>query len=215
MKYIKNDINPFSKFVRWFVIGVLKIHCKVFYRLKAYGLENIPLEGSTIFCGNHNTLMDAIFIKITCPRDMRFMAKEELSHSKFLNYLGSIYNVIFVKRDSKDLSAIKESLSTLKSGESLGIFPEGTRNGLEKNDGKIKNGASYLALKTKSDIVPIGIINNGFFRKSYIIYGKKLDLSKYTESKKVDEQMEEEVSELLKQEIIKLSNPEEIKLLNK
>ncbi len=212
-KYIKQDLNWFDKFFRALTMEVLNIHCKLFYRLKAYGIENVPLEGNVIFCGNHKTLMDAIFIKTTCTRDMRFMSKAELKKSKFLSYLGKIMNVIFVNRDSKDLTAIKESLSTLKQGNCLGIFPEGTRNGLEKNDGKIKNGASYLALKTKSQIIPIGIINNGIFRKSYIIYGKPLDLSKYLDGRKIGEEEEEEVSEMLKQEIIRLSNPAEVKLL--
>ena len=213
MKYIKEDLNPFDKFFRGFVIGVLKIHCKLWYHLKVYGKENIPMDGSTIFCGNHKTLMDAVFIKLSCPRDMRFMAKSDLKKSKFLSYLGKIMNVIFVNRDSKDLTAIKESLGTLKEGNCLGIFPEGTRNGLEKNDGQIKNGASYLALKTKSNIVPIGIINNGFMRRSYIVYGKPLNLAKYNDVKKIGEVEEQEVSDMLKEEIIKLSSPIEIKLL--
>ena len=213
MKYIKEDLNPFDKFFRGFVIGVLKIHCKLWYHLKVYGKENIPMDGSTIFCGNHKTLMDAVFIKLSCPRDMRFMAKSDLKKSKFLSYLGKIMNVIFVNRDSKDLTAIKESLGTLKEGNCLGIFPEGTRNGLEKNDGQIKNGASYLALKTKSNIVPIGIINNGFMRRSYIVYGKPLNLAKYNDVKKIGEVEEQEVSDMLKEEIIKLSSPIGIKLL--
>ncbi|MCR5186665.1 MAG: 1-acyl-sn-glycerol-3-phosphate acyltransferase [Clostridia bacterium] len=213
-EYIKKDLNPFDKFFREFVMRVLQVHCKLFYHLKVYGAENVPLEGSTIFCGNHNTLMDAVFIKLATPRDMRFMAKSELSKNGFLRYLGRIMNVIFVNRDSKDLTAIKESLGTLKAGDCLGIFPEGTRHGLEKNDGQLKNGASYLALKTKSNIVPIGVINNGFFRRSYVVFGKPLDLSKYDEVKKIGDVEEQEVSDMLKNEIIRLSSPDEIKLLS-
>jgi 1-acyl-sn-glycerol-3-phosphate acyltransferase len=212
MKYIKEDLNWFDKFFRGLTMGVLGIHCKLFYRLKVYGLENIPMEGNTIFCGNHKTLMDAIFIKVSCPRDMRFMSKAELAKNPFFKYLGRIMNVIFVNRDSKDITALKESLSTLKAGNSVGIFPEGTRNGLEKNDGEIKKGASYLALKTKSQIVPIGIINNGIFRRAYIVYGKPLDLSKYQDIK-IGDKEENEVSDMLKEEIIRLSSPAEIKLL--
>ncbi len=206
-------MNLFDRFMKRLVGGVIKFTCKVIYGLKVYGLENIPKEGNLIFCGNHRTWIDAFFIYFTAPRDMRFMAKEELSHSKFMAYLGKIFNVIFVKRDSKDLTAIKASLKTLKAGDCLGIFPEGTRNGLEKNDGQIKNGASYLALKTKSNIVPIGIINNGFMRRSYIVYGKPLNLAKYNDVKKIGEVEEQEVSDMLKEEIIKLSSPIEIKLL--
>lgn len=207
-------MNIFDKFMKGLVSGVLKFTCKVIYGLKVYGIENVPKEGNIIFCGNHRTWIDAFFIYFTAPRDMRFMAKEELAHNKFMAYLGRIFNVIFVKRDSKDLSAIKTSLKTLKSGDCLGIFPEGTRNGLEKNDGQIKNGAAYLALKTDSTIVPIGIIGGDKpFKKSYIFYGKPIEMSEFNFDGKVGEKEEQEVSDRLKGEIIKLST-QNVKMLH-
>ena len=207
-------MNIFDKFMKGLVSGVLKFTCKVIYGLKVYGIENVPKEGNIIFCGNHRTWIDAFFIYFTAPRDMRFMAKEELAHNKFMSYLGRIFNVIFVKRDSKDLSAIKTSLKTLKSGNCLGIFPEGTRNGLEKNDGQIKNGAAYLALKTDSTIVPIGIIGGDKpFKKSFIFYGKPIEMSEFNFDGKVGEKEEQEVSDRLKGEIIKLST-QNVKMLH-
>ena len=207
-------MNIFDKFMKGLVSGVLKFTCKVIYGLKVYGIENVPKEGNIIFCGNHRTWIDAFFIYFTAPRDMRFMAKEELAHNKFMSYLGRIFNVIFVKRDSKDLSAIKTSLKTLKSGDCLGIFPEGTRNGLEKNDGQIKNGAAYLALKTDSTIVPIGIIGGDKpFKKSYIFYGKPIEMAQFNFDGKVGEKEEQEVSDRLKGEIIKLST-QNVKMLH-
>ena len=207
-------MNIFDKFMKGLVSGVLKFTCKVIYGLKVYGIENVPKEGNIIFCGNHRTWIDAFFIYFTAPRDMRFMAKEELAHNKFMSYLGRIFNVIFVKRDSKDLSAIKTSLKTLKSGDWLGIFPEGTRNGLEKNDGQIKNGAAYLALKTDSTIVPIGIIGGDKpFKKSFIFYGKPIEMSEFNFEGKIGEKEEQEVSDRLKGEIIKLST-QNVKMLH-
>lgn len=207
-------MNIFDKFMKGLVSGVLKFTCKVIYGLKVYGIENVPKEGNIIFCGNHRTWIDAFFIYFTSPRDMRFMAKEELAHNKFMAYLGRIFNVIFVKRDSKDLGAIKTSLKTLKSGNCLGIFPEGTRNGLEKNDGQIKNGAAYLALKTDSTIIPIGIIGGDKpFKKSFIFYGKPIEMSEFNFDGKVGEKEEQEVSDRLKSEIIKLST-QNVKMLH-
>ena len=62
-------------------------------------------------------------------------------------------------------------------------------------------------------MVPIGIINNGIFRRSYIVYGNPLDLTKYQDGRKIGDQEEEEVSSMLKDEIIRLSSPAEVKLL--
>ena len=195
-----------KKIGRGIVKGAIYGYCKIVYRVRIIGKENIPQDGAILFCGNHRTYLDPPLIVATAKRHMRFMAKEELSKNKFLAFLGVVFDAIYVKRDSKDITAMKEALKTLKSGSCIGLFPEGTRNGLEKNNGKIKNGAAYLALKTGAQIVPIGIQGDSKpFHKSTIIYGKPLDLSKYQGIKKIDEQTEDEVSEILKNEIVRLS----------
>lgn len=202
-----------KKIGRGIVKGAIYIYCKIVYRLEIIGKENVPKDEATIFCGNHRTYLDPPLIVATAGRHMRFMSKEELAENKFLAFLGLVFDAIYVKRDSKDITAMKEALKTLKSGGCIGLFPEGTRNGFEKNDGKIKNGAAYLALKTGANLLPIGIQGDSKpFHKSTIIYGKPLDLSKYQGLKKVDEQTENEVSELLKNEIIRLSTTD-IKML--
>ena len=195
-----------KKIGRGIVKGAIYGYWKIVYRVRIIGKENIPQDGAILFCGNHRTYLDPPLIVATAGRHMRFMAKEELSKNKFLAFLGVVFDAIYVKRDSKDITAMKEALKTLKSGSCIGLFPEGTRNGLEKNNGKIKNGAAYLALKTGAQIVPIGIQGDSKpFHKSTIIYGKPLDLSKYQGIKKIDEQTEDEVSEILKNEIVRLS----------
>ena len=199
-----------KKIGRVIVRGAILGYCKIVYRLKIKGKENIPQEGALLFCGNHRTYLDPPLVVVTAGRHMRFMAKEELRKNKFFALLGFIFDAIYVKRDSKDITAMKEALKTLKSGGCVGLFPEGTRNGLEKNDGKLKNGAAYLALKTGAKIVPIGIKGDTKpFTPATITFGKPLDLSKYEGIKKIDESVEDEVSELLKTEMLKLVEGEE------
>ena len=200
MKYLE-------KISRKIVIFLLYIYCKIVYRVKVIGVENIPLKGSLIFCGNHRNYLDPCLIMITIKRETRFLAKDELQKNTFLKFLGKLFDIIFVKRDSKDITAMKESVKTLKSGNCIALFPEGTRNGLEKNDGKIKNGAAYMALKTGSKVVPIGIQGPAKpFTKNIIIYGKPLDFSEYSASKKIEKEIEDKVSDIIKNEIINLSN---------
>ena len=196
----------FKKIGRGIVKTVLFVYCKIVYRVKIIGKENIPKDGPVLFCGNHRSYLDPVLIVVTSNRYMRFMAKEELSKNPFFAFLGYIFDVILVKRDSKDISAMKDALKTLKNKECIGIFPEGTRNGFEKNDGKVKNGAAYLALKTGAELLPIGIQGDAKpFHKSIIIYGKPLDLTNYHDLKKIDEKVENEVSDMLKSQIIELS----------
>lgn len=199
--------NFFNKIERGFLKIVVGAYCKIVYRLKVIGKENIPKEGNIIFCGNHRSYLDPPLMIITNSRDMRFMAKEELKSNFLFSTLIRIFDGIYVKRDEKDISAMKEALKTLKSGGCIAIFPEGTRNGFEKNDGEIKNGAAYMALKTNSKVIPIGIVGPlKPFTKNAIIYGKPIEMSEYITGKKIEKELEDKASETIKNEILKLSN---------
>ena len=191
--------------VRFFIFA----YCKIVYRVKIIGNEKVPKQGALIFCGNHRTYLDPPLIIVTAGRHIRFMAKQELKKNPLFFVLGVLFEGIYVKRDTKDISAMKEALKTLKAGKCIGLFPEGTRNGLEKNDGQIKNGAAYMALKTGAKIVPIGILGPAKpFTKNAIIYGNPLDFSEYVTDKKIEKETEDKVSEIIKDEIIKLSSEE-------
>jgi 1-acyl-sn-glycerol-3-phosphate acyltransferase len=197
-----------KKIGRVIVRTAIFTYCKIVYRIKTVGKENIPADGALIFCGNHRTYLDPPAIIVTAGRHMRFMAKEELRKNPFLAFLGVIFEGIYVKRDAKDISAMKEAIKTLKSGGCIGLFPEGTRNGLEKNDGKLKNGAAYLALKTGAKIVPIGIQGEAKpFHRTTIVYGEPLDFStKYNISE--DKEAADKATDELKEKIIMLTKKE-------
>lgn len=198
-----------KKIGRVIVSFLIRTYCKIVYRVKIIGKENIPQEGNLLFCGNHRTYLDPPLIIVTAGRYMRFLAKEELKKNPLFAFLGFLYDGIFVKRDDKDIGPLKTALKTLKDGKCVGLFPEGTRNGLEKNDGKVKNGAAYLALRTNSKVIPIGIVGPAKpFTKNAIIYGKPLDFSEYATNKKIDKEVENKVSEIIMNEIIKLSKTE-------
>ena len=209
-KIMKKLKNMLKKIIKVIVKSCIYLYCKIIFRTKIVGKENIPKEGAVIFCGNHRTYLDPQLIVATAGRDMRFMAKEELAKNPFFRFLGNVFDAILVKRDEKDITALKEALKTLKAGKCIGIFPEGTRNGFEKNAGEIKNGTAYMALKTGAKVVPIGIVGTSKpFSKNRITYGNPLDLSIYAgNTKKIDKEDEEKVSEIIKNEIIKLASIE-------
>ncbi len=196
----------FKKTLRVIVAFSIFWYCKFVYRIKIVGKENVPKEGALLFCGNHRTYLDPPLITVTAGRKMSFMAKEELKNNPFIRFLCFTFDGIWVKRDNKDIGSLKSAMKILKNGGCVGIFPEGTRNGMEKNEGKLKNGASYMALKTGAKIVPIGIQGPAKpFTKNTIIYGEPLDFSEYT-SGKIDKDIEDKVSEELKEKIIALTN---------
>ena len=183
MNKLKSGIKEVIKFI---VRGALYIWFKLVYRLEINGLENVPKEGPIIFCGNHRSYIDPPLIVATAKRDMKFLAKEELYKNKFLAFLGWAFEAIPVKRDEKDISAIKTSLKDLKEGKCIALFPEGTRNGLEKGE-KVKDGVAFFAVRSGAKVVPCGIKGGTKeLKKLTISYGKALDYSKYKGSKDKD-----------------------------
>ena len=189
--------------IKWIVRGTIYLWCKVYYRAEIIGLENIPKEGSVIFCGNHRSYLDPPLMVCTAKRDMRFLAKDELAKNPFLNFLGWAFEAIHVKRDEKDVTAIKESLKALKNGQCIGLFPEGTRNGLEKGE-KVKDGVAFFAVRSGAKVVPCGIKGGTKEnRKVTITYGKPLDYSQYKGSK--DKEVLDKITEEIIENIIELS----------
>lgn len=195
-KVIKNILKKI-------VEGAIFIYCKVVHRVKIEGTNNIPKEEPIIFCSNHRTFLDPPLIKVTAKREAYFLAKEDLYKNPFLAFLGWIFDVIPVKRDSKDINAIKTSLKHLKKGECIALFPEGTRNGLAKGE-KVKDGAAFFAIKSGAKVIPVGISGNtGAFSKVTICYGKPLDYNKYKNAED-EKQAFEEVTEDIMKHIIEL-----------
>ena len=195
--------NAFKEVIKWIVRGAIYIWCKIYYRVEIIGLENIPKEGPLIFCGNHRSYLDPPLLVATAKRDMKFLAKEELYKNKFLAFLGWVFEAIPVKRDEKDISAIKTSLKDLKEGKCIALFPEGTRNGLEKGE-KVKDGVAFFAVRSGAKVLPCGIKGGTKEkRKVTITYGKPLDYSKYKGSK--DKEILEKITNEVMENILDLA----------
>lgn len=155
------------------------------------------MEGPVIICANHLNMWDAVGLVTCSKRRIRFIAKEDLFHYKFLNWLAHIFDIIPIKRGMRDMEAMKTNLRALKNGEALGIFPEGTRKGLEKG-AKVHNGAAYMALKTKVKVVPVGI-QGSFkpFTKVTFNYGMPIDFTKYDSKNPEKEDLEKATKEIM------------------
>lgn len=192
----------FKEIARKIVRGAIYAYCKIVHRVKIEGQENIPLDEPLIYCGNHRTYLDPPLIVVTAKRHVRFMAKIELKKNPFFAFLGVVFDGIYVNRDSKDITAIKTALKALKNGECVALFPEGTRNGMEKGE-KAKDGAAFFAMRSGAKVMPCGISGGtGKFDKVTIRYGKPLDFSKYDKN---DKEALDKITDEIMENIIELT----------
>lgn len=144
--------------------GFYKLWCiliypffRIAYKINTRGRENIP-EGAALVCANHSAYSDPVILAFAFGMNnfMRFMAKIELMRVPVLGYLLKIAGIFGVDRGKSDVSAVKTAMKTLKSGDKVAIFPEGTRIG-ESEDSSAKTGAILLAARTGVPIVPVYI----------------------------------------------------------
>ena len=163
------------------------------------------MDEPVIVCANHLNTWDAVGLVVCSKKRIRFIAKEDLFNSRFINWIAHVFDVIPIKRGMRDLEGMKMCVRALKNNETLGIFPEGTRRGLEKG-AKVQNGAAYMALKTKVNIVPVGIQGNFRpFTKVKFNYGEPLDFTK-NQSKNPEKEQLDEATKQIMDNIIMLTN---------
>ena len=112
-------------------------------------------------------------------------------------------NEEMLSKTYEEVVALKESLKTLKNGDCLALFPEGTRNGLATGE-QVKDGAAFFAVRSAAPVVPCGIKGGEKGnRKITITYGKPLDFSEYKGSK--DKEVLDKVTEEIMSNIIELT----------
>ena len=194
-----------KKIERATIKAILHAFYKIVFRLQKINEENLPMDEPVIVCANHLNYWDAVGLVVCSKKRIRFIGKEDLFNHRFLNWIAHVFDVIPIKRGMRDLEAMKRCVKALKDGETLGIFPEGTRKGLEKG-AKVQNGAAYMALKTKVKVVPVGI-QGSFkpFTKVKLNYGTPIDFTK-NENKNPEKEMLEEATKEIITNIIMLTN---------
>lgn len=126
--------------------------------VKATGHENIDKNKSYVFVANHQGAFDIFLIYGFLNHNFKWMMKQSLRKMPLIGKACESAGHIMV--DDSGARGVKrsmnQSLETLKHGQSLVIFPEGSRT----LDGKIhrfKRGAFNLACDNNLEIVPITI----------------------------------------------------------
>jgi 1-acyl-sn-glycerol-3-phosphate acyltransferase len=127
-----------------------------FYRLRVMGRENWPSAGGGLICSNHQSNFDPPLVGLTCPRRMTYLARDTLFRVPVLKQLIQFFGTIPIDREGGGLAGLKETLRSLKAGELVLIFPEGTRT-RDGEVGRLKPGFIAVARRSKVPLIPVGI----------------------------------------------------------
>ena len=170
-----------GKFYAWFhfTFGWL---LRLIFRVKIINRGNEPTkeQGPYLVCANHQTLLDPILICAATKRQQpHFMAKAELFKVPVLRRLIRWLGAYPVSRGKSDVAAVKHAISLLKSGRSVGLFPQGTRCPERKpRDCKIKFGAGLIAAHAGVQVLPVHVKIKNYrwklFRRVTIVFGEPI-----------------------------------------
>lgn len=140
-------------------------------KITVNGKEHIPLDQPVLFVSNHRSYFDILVSYVASPIPLGFVAKKEMEKIPGLSTWMKNIRCLFLDRDNikEGLKTILEGVEQLKSGYSIQIFPEGTRNHGEQML-PFKEGSTKMAEKAKVPIIPVALKNTDalFERNKYL-----------------------------------------------
>lgn len=149
------------------------------WRVEVIGKENERPEKTYVICANHMSMFDPIIIGAAIQHNPKYMAKAELMRVPLLNLLLKALGAFGVDRKGADVAAIKKTINLLKDGESVMMFPQGTRHkGIDPKTTSVKFGCSMIAHRAEVGVLPVFIKVKDhrvrLFRKTTVIIGKEI-----------------------------------------
>ncbi|MEM7586826.1 MAG: lysophospholipid acyltransferase family protein [Acidobacteriota bacterium] len=131
-------------------------------RVETVGGEDVDFSRPHIFAANHQSLLDIPILYCALPVPLLFIVKEELRRVPFLGWYISAMGMIFICRQARQRSLrdLEACRSRLAEGNSILMFPEGTRS-QDGRIGDLKPGSFVPAIDIGAPVVPILIDGSG------------------------------------------------------
>lgn len=130
-------------------------------RITVKGLDNIPKDQAVLYVGNHRSYFDILTGYVTVPGLTGFVAKKEMLRYPLLSDWMNNVNCLFLDRKNmkEGLKTILTGIEKVKSGISIWIFPEGTRNRNKdvREMMEFKEGSLKIAEKSGCPVIPVAL----------------------------------------------------------
>lgn len=132
---------------------------RVCYRLRAHGLENLPVEGGALLVANHVSFMDALQILAVQQRRIRFLMHRSIYENHPLRPIFKLMGMIPVAMEDspkKIVESLRAARQALDDGFLVCIFAEGalTRTGMMRG---FKPGLERIVKNSDHPIIPVYI----------------------------------------------------------
>lgn len=154
------------------VIADLLFH--TFLPVRYHHTERVQADGPFILIANHQSWIDPLIMAVPIRRQITFLGKKELGRTAFIRKLIASMHAILVDRHNTDMEAMRACMRTLREGNILGIFPEGTRHHTGVMD-ELEAGTAMIALRSGAPVIPMYIPRKpALFRRADCYVGEPI-----------------------------------------
>ena len=172
------------------------------------GKENIPTDRPVLFVSNHRSIFDILLAIREISQPTGFIAKKELEKTPLKLIMEEIRCLFLDREDAREgLKSILKAIEYVKEGQSMFIFPEGTRC---KEEGVIlpfHAGSFKIATKAGCPVVPVTIVNSGDLLEDHFPTLKRvhviMEFSSPIETKEMDRAAQRELPDAARELIVK------------
>lgn len=188
------DGNFLYFFLKKFVDMMLK---RSYRKYQIDGLENIPVDSSTVWASNHtNALMDALLLLSTTKGQKVFVARADIFKKPYIIRILTFFKIIPIYRIRDGIESVKHNdeiiaraVDILNDGVPLLVFPETTHRA-KHSLLRLSKGIFHITTLVYENygenrpvyILPVGIDYGDYFRfRSTVLirFGEPIDVTKF------------------------------------
>lgn len=143
---------------------LLRLICKILFRVKVRGLENVPKQNGSkenisrtnglLIVANHESFLDGFLLGLYLPVTATFVVHTTVLKNWWFRQFLRLTPYLAV--DPTSPLAMKKVIKLLEAGQNVVIFPEG-RITLTGALMKVYDGPGFVAAKTGATILPIRV----------------------------------------------------------
>jgi 1-acyl-sn-glycerol-3-phosphate acyltransferase len=166
-------------FLGWLLLIFGWAASRLLLNLKVEGLEHVPANGPLIVIANHFSWFDAPLLTLHLPFQPVFLVASESQRFWFVRLFMRAFHGIPIWRGRVDRTALTLTLSRLRQGRAVAMFPEGgidprlaerrargeaiteTYGFISREDAQLtyaEPGTAYLALQSQARILPVALL---------------------------------------------------------
>ncbi len=157
---------------RLFFLAVVRPFLVLFIGLRVRGREHLPERGPFLLVANHSSHLDTISLLALFPvsrlRAIRPVAAADyFARNPVVAFFSrTFFNILPIVRKREEITDDNDPkramLDALAAGDSLILFPEGTRRSTAEEVGRFKAGVAHLVEKRADlSVVPCYLVNMG------------------------------------------------------